>query len=237
MTAFDRLWGRFFGTPHPALVKNREFFDHFDQSKPLSDYDFVVFDTELTGLNRKKDEIVSIGAIRIRDLQLELGHTFHRYIKPTKLDATDSTLIHRITPEMLKKASGPQSVLLEFLEFCGGALLVGHFVGIDMAFLNRTCKEVLGSYVNNPSVDTMRLARGYIERSGGYQLGHTDQSHSYRLEDLAEEFGLPRFRPHDALEDAMQTAYLFLFLVKKMKKGGIKTLKQLYQAGRIWHLM
>ena len=42
----------------------------------------------------------------------------------------------------------------------------------------------------------------------------------------------PKFKPHDALEDALQTAYLFLFLVKKMKSGGIRTLRDLYQAGR-----
>ncbi len=237
MRWLQELWGGLFRKPHPAILKNRELFADFDQSRPLVEYDFVVFDTELTGLNKRKDEIISIGAVKIINLHIELSSAFHKLIRPQKLDSTDSTLIHRITPEQLRNASPAIDVLPEFIEFCGNALLVGHFVGIDMAFLNKTCKKVLGGYIQNPSVDTMRLARGYIEGKGVYGYGQTDQSVSYRLENLTREFNLPCFKPHDALEDAMQTAYLFLFLLKKLKKGGIQTLKQLYQAGRIWHLM
>ncbi len=237
MKVFRELWGSLFRKPHPAILRNREIFQDFDQSLPLSHYDFVVFDTELTGLNKRKDEIVSIGAVRIRNLHIELSSSFYELIRPVTLESTDSTLIHRITPDQLRNARPPEEVLPDFIDFCGNALLVGHFVGIDMTFLNRTCKKTLGGHILNPSVDTMRLARGYIEGRGVYSYGHTDQSISYRLEDLSSRFDLPRFKPHNALEDAMQTAYLFLFFLKKLKKGGIKTLKQLYQAGRIWRLM
>ena len=91
--------------------------------------------------------------------------------------------------------------------------------------------------LSNPSVDTMRLARGYKEALSVDHFGGNDQSESYNLDNLTEEFNLPRFKPHDALEDALQTAYLFLFLVKKLKHGGIRTLKELYLAGRILGLM
>lgn len=237
MRWFRELFAGVFRKPHEAILKNRELFADFDQSRPLSHYDFVVFDTELTGLNKRKDEIISIGAVKIRNLHIELSSAFHELIRPAKLDSTDSTLIHRITPDQLRYAREAAEVLPDFIDFCGDALLVGHFVGIDMFFLNKACKKALGGYIQNPSVDTMRLARGYIEGQRSFDYGHTDQSVSYRLEDLTERFNLPRFKPHDALEDAMQTAYLFLYLIKKMKKGGIQTLKQLYQAGRIWHLM
>lgn len=232
---FLRGW---FRKPHPAILRNREIFASFDQSGPLSGYRFVVFDTELTGLNRRHDEIISIGAVKINDLRIDLNDAFHMYIKPSAhKEYTDSTFIHRITPQQLEKAPEAEEVLPMFLEFCGDALLTGHFVGIDMYFLNKACKKALGGYISNPSVDTMRLARGYKEGRGLYGYGQCDQSESYQLADLTDEFNLPRFKAHDALEDAMQTAYLFLFLIKKMRKGGIQTLKQLYQAGRIWHLM
>ena len=57
---------------------------------------------------------------------------------------------------------------------------------------------------------------------------------SYALSDLAGEFSLPRFPSHEALSDAMQTAYLFLFLVRKLRDGGIVTLRDLFEAGRSW---
>lgn len=208
-------------------------FTSFDQSKPLVEYDFVVVDTELTGLDRKNDEIVSIGAVGIKNLQIDLSCVFHQYVKPKKLAPTEATLIHRITPDQLRIAPDIEEVLPEFIDFIGNSLLVGHHVGLDMSFLNRACQTHLGGTINNPGVDTMRLARGYKRVLLGYYHDMSAvASNSYRLEDLGREFHLPAFEAHDALEDALQTAYLFLFLVKKFRKGGLETLRELYRAGR-----
>jgi len=217
---------------HPVLLENKELFSDFSQSKPLSEYTFVVFDTELTGLKKRRDEIISIGAVRITNLQIELAETFNQYIQPRNLEHTDSTLIHRITPEQLRTMPTLDEVLPEFIRFCGDALLVGHYVALDMNFLNKATRKLLGGTVSNPSVDTMRLAMGFKEAQFMDCYGHCNLSTSYTLNDLSKEFDLPGFKPHDALEDALQTAYLFLYLVKKMKQGRIRTLKDLYQSGR-----
>ncbi len=221
-----------FRKPHPILQKNQELFENFDQGGPLQDYIFVVCDTELTGLNKRKDEIVSIGAVKVIDLQIVLDETFYTLVKPKNIAPSKATLVHRITPEELEKAPPIESVLPDFIEYLDTALLVGHFVSIDVHFLNKACKAFLGGTLSNPNIDTMRLARAYKERKCRASFGHCDMSESYNLDDLADEFGLPRFKPHDALEDALQTAYLFLYLIKKMRTGGVKTLKELYRAGR-----
>ena len=235
---FDRFTSlQWFRRQHPVLINNKKLFVDFNQGRPLHEYTFVVCDTELTGLNRRKDEIISIGAVRIVNLQIELSQTFHQYIRPKNIDPNQATLVHRITPEELKTAPPMEEVLPEFIDFCGNALLVGHFVGIDMHFLGKASQRVLGGMLSNPSIDTMRLARGYEEARCTDFYGSCDQSRSYSLDDLSVEFNLPRFKPHDALEDALQTAYLFLFLIKKFRHGGIRTLKELYLAGRIMGLM
>lgn len=226
-----------FRKPHPVIRKNKRYFDTFSQSRPLSDYTFVSCDTELTGLNRRRDQIIAIGAVKIINLRIELSQVFHQYIRPRHLEHTDSTLIHRITPEQLRAMPPMEDVLPQFIEFCGDALLVGHYIALDMNFLNRAAREVLGGMMSNPSIDTMRLAMGYKEALFMDRYGHGKLSTSYNLNDLSREFKLPEFKPHDALEDALQTAYLFLFLVKKMKKGKIHTLKDLYQAGRNVNMM
>ncbi len=221
-----------FRKPHPVLQKNREMFQDFSQAGSLEEYVFVVCDTELTGLNKRKDEIVSIGAVKVVDLQIVLNDTFYTLVRPKNIAPSKATLVHRITPEELDKAPPIEEVLPKFIEYLDRALLVGHFVSIDVHFLNKACKEFLGGTLSNPNVDTMRLARAYKERKCRAAFGHCDLSESYNLDDLADEFGLPRFKPHDALEDALQTAYLFLYLIKKMHSGGVKTLKDLYRAGR-----
>ena len=226
-----------FRKPHPILIRNKKFFEDFDQSRPLSEYTFVVCDTELTGLNKRRDEIISIGAVKITDLRLELSETFHQYIRPQNLEHTQATLVHRISPEQLRQMPSAEDVLPDFIQYCGNALLVGHYVSLDITFLNRVALKTLGGTLANPTVDTMRLAMGYKRAKFIDSHGYANLSTSYNLNDLTHEFNLPQFKPHDALEDALQTAYLFLYLVKKMKQGRIRTLKDLYEAGRNVNLM
>ena len=218
--------------PHPLLLENNRYFSRFDQSAPLDQYQFVVYDTELTGLNRRKDEIISIGAVRITNLRIDLDATFHRYIRPQNIQHTRATLVHKITPEQLRLASPMEEVLPEFIQFVGTALIVGHFLDLDMHFLNRATRKVLDGTLANPGIDTMRLAQGYNRRRLGYFRDRSAETTSYRLNDLCEQYKIPLFKAHDALQDALQTAYLFLFLVKKFKKGGLVTLRDLYKAGR-----
>ena len=221
-----------FCTQHELIVKNREFFKNFDRTRPLQEYNFVVFDMELTGMKRKKDEIISIGAVKIKNLQIDLGETFHYYIRPQKLDPTEATLVHRITPEQLRKAPPLFEVIQKFVSFVGTDLLVGHYVGLDVGFLNRATEKLLNGTLVNPVIDTMRIAKGYKRVLLGFYHDREDTSHQYSLKNLSSEFNLPVFEAHDALEDAMQTAYLFLFLIKKFKKGGLVSLRDLHQAAR-----
>jgi len=225
-----------FPPPHPLIVRNRDFFAGFDQTRPLTDYTFVVCDTELSGFDRKRDEIISIGAVMIRDLQIDLSATFHQYIRPANTKHTQATLIHRITPQQLIKARPLEEVLPDFIEFVGNSLMVGHYVALDMDFLNRAARKVFDGTLSNPGIDTIRMAQGYRRVLLGHFHEKDTQSYSYALEDLAKEYHLPIFKAHDALEDAMQTAYLFLFLLKKFRKGGLLTLKDIYQAGRVGSL-
>lgn len=228
--------GTWFASPDPLILRNREFFRDFDQSKPLSEYTFVVCDTELTGFDRKHDEIISIGAIVIRDLQIDLGSFFSQYVKPRNLKHTEAILIHRITPGQLADAPSLEEVLPAFVEFIGNGLMVGHFVELDLGFLNRATHKLLGGTLANPAIDTLRMARRYRQMLLGPFCEEDEHSVSYVLEDLAREYHLPSFKPHDALEDAIQTAYLFLYFLKKFRKGGLLTLKDIYQAGRVGSL-
>jgi len=217
----------------PKLAANKKFFANFDQGRPLADFSFVVVDTELTGLNKRKDELISIGAVKISNLQIDLSTLFHQFIKPKEMAHTQATLVHRITPEQLAKAEPAENILPQFVDYIHGSLLVGHHLMLDMHFLNKAAKEIMGGSLSNPGVDTMRMAQGYNRVRLGHYHEHNPLEISYNLDDLGKEYGLPRFKPHDALEDALQTAYLFLYLIKKFRKGGLITLKDIFQSGRV----
>ena len=233
MPLIDKIFG-LWRKAHPVLQENHAYFREFDQTRTLNEYDFVVFDTELTGLNSRKDEIVSIGAVRIRGLRIMMSQNFYVFVKPEGDLPKDSTLIHRITPEQIKNAPSLGAVLEDFVRFCNGSLIVGHYIDLDIGFLNRATRNLLGGTIANPCIDTLRLAQVFREEQWGNYYDQFNYNISFNLSDLAKEYNLPQMDQHDALQDAIQTAYLFLFLVKKLNRGGITTLKDLYMAGRSW---
>ena len=124
----------------PALDENNLLCRELDQNRLLSDYAYTVLDTELTGLSARKEEIVSIGAVRIRGLSIVPGESYSALVRPSIPLPKTSTLIHRITPEAIAEAPPLADVLPGLIEFCKGTLIVGHHVGLDMSFLNRACR-------------------------------------------------------------------------------------------------
>lgn len=224
---FQRLWPE----KHPVLQWNKEIFSGFKRDRPIETYDFVSMDTELTGLNPKKDEIVSIGAVRIHNLRIVVGDNFFSYVRPSGGMPKDSTLVHRITPEQIKNAPELDDVLPAFIQFLGPSVLVGHFIPLDLGFINRASKKVLGGQPKNRWLDTIKLTRGYEETQRHEFFDGVNPGAKYGLTYLAEKYQLPLFAKHDALEDALQTAYLFLFLVRRLRMAGFVTLDDYFLAG------
>jgi DNA polymerase-3 subunit epsilon len=222
------------GPPHPVLLDSLERYRRVDTNVALADCEFTVLDTELTGLDPRHEEIVSIGAVRVRELRIVARETFSVLVEPRKDLPKQSTLIHRITPQQVKDRPRLRHVLPDFLEFVGSSLIVGHHVGLDMAFLNRALDAVYGVKLENPCLDTLRMAQIYRAEHWENYYDRYALNVSYALSDLSAEWALPRFPAHNALFDAMQTAYLFLFLIRKIKGGRLATLNDLYRAGRNW---
>ena len=218
----------------PSLDENNRLCRELDQNRPLTDYVYTVLDTELTGLSARKEEIVSVGAVRVRGLAIAPGESFSSLVRPNIPLPKVSTLIHRITPEAIALAPPLEEVLPGLVEFCKGTLIVGHHIGLDMSFLNRACRRHHGQPLANPCLDTMRMAMLWREKRSPSHYERFSLNISYVLTDLAEEFDLPRFTAHDALGDALQTAYLFVYLAKKIARNTPLTLKELFRAGQSW---
>lgn len=221
-------------TALPCMQDNNALARAMNQDQALDAYVYTVVDTELTGLSARKEEIVSLAAVRVQGLRIVPGEFVYTLVRPAIPLPKISTLIHRLTPELLVDAPALHEVLPEFIEFCRGTLLVGHHIGLDMRFINRACQRLYGQRLANPCLDTMRMAMLWRDRNRSSQYEQFDTRISYTLADLAEEFGLPRFPAHNALGDALQTAYLFIYLARKTARTTPLTLRELYRAGQRW---
>ena len=203
-----------------------------DCDRPLEKSRLVVFDTELTGLNPRRDQIVSIGAVMVENLRIIPDQSFYSIVRPKGFEkASAATFIHRITPENLIEAPPIKDVLNKFMKFCGNSILVGHQLQIDRPFILKACKHVAGYPMTNAFVDTIQLARRCRTKLFQSASNMPDQDASYNLGLLALRLGLPLFPSHDALGDSLQTSYLLLKLLCLLKSEGISTCRELCVLG------
>jgi DNA polymerase III subunit epsilon len=201
-----------------------------DEISPITEVPYVVVDTELTGLDERKDSIVSIGAVCMTGGRIELGNMFYRLVSPRTALTAQSVVIHEITPSDVMAEPGIESVFDEFLEFCGAAVLVGHFISIDLNFLNREMMRIRGTEISNPALDTFSIYEWLRKRNLPHACFET-RPDGYQLFDIAKCFGIPVNRAHNAINDAFATAQLFQRFFPLLDEAGVSDIKDLLRRG------
>ncbi len=121
-------------------------------------------------------------------------------------------------------------VLATFLDYVGGAVLVGHCLAIDLAFLNREARRVAGTPLPQPAVDTLSVYGWLRHRSPRPGL-HRPTLAGLSLFDLARLFDIPVEEGHTALGDAYITAQLFQRFLPLLAEAGVRDLKGLLRVG------
>jgi DNA polymerase-3 subunit epsilon len=139
----------------------------------------------------------------------------------------------RITPEQLRQAAPLESVLPDFFSFVGDDIIVGHFIGMDMDFISRAATSNAAGHTRQPSCGHHAAGR-HLQKTGDGQISRKQRFGFGRvnLQRLTEEFDIFSFNAHDALEDALQTAYPFLFPCEKVATRGVVTLADYRRAGQ-----
>lgn len=202
-----------------------------DEHTLISDVRYVVVDTELTGLDEKRDSIVSIGAVRMTGGKIGIGDTFYRLVSPrTELTAA-SVVIHEITPSDVVTSPVIGPVLEEFLGFCGADVLVGHFISIDLAFLNREMRRLRNAAIRNRVVDTFSIYEWLRKRGRSRDCFATPLT-GYGLYDIARCFGVPVNGAHNAIMDAYATAQLFQRFLPLLAEAGAGNIGELLKIGK-----
>lgn len=197
---------------------------------PVQDMQAVVVDTELTGLDRKRDSIISIGAVKMAGGRVEIGRTFYQLVNPRMRMNAQVVLVHEITPAEVQEKPEIGPVLHEFIEFCGKDIVIGHYISLDLAFINRELKKTSGGKLPNPALDTSSLM--HFWRSNSPNQGHGSFTPKrFELVEIAKELGIKVQGAHNALMDAFMTAQVFQRLLPRLQALGIKTLGDLLRVG------
>ena len=203
-----------------------------EKNTPVKRCPFVVFDTELSGLDPKKDFIVSIGAIKMTGGTIHMSKELYRLIRPAGEMTKESVEIHGITPGELERKETLGSVLPDFLEFIQDSVLVGHFVHIDLRFVNRALKDIYNLKLANPAVDTHSIHEWLYENGAEFNKHYSGASPKTDLFSVSQRYGISIDTAHNALNDAFVTAQLFQKFLYFLHEDGMETLKDLLEIGR-----
>ena len=197
------MFEKLFRNWNKRRLKDERYAFLFDESP---NDEVVVFDTETTGLNPKKDEILSIGAVKIKNDKIITSEKFSCFVKPTKFVSEESIKIHQIRNIDLEGAIEAREAIEQFLAFIGSRTLVGYYLEFDVAMVNKYVKSYLGITLPNPQIEVSGLYHDKkIKRI-------PDGVIDLRFDVMMHELGLPLFGKHDSFNDAIMTALMYVKL-------------------------
>ena len=186
-------------------LTNDDYLFLFEQS---TEEEFVSFDCETTGLNIKKDEILSMGAVKIIKDKIQLSESFERFLMPIHSISEESIKIHHIRPCDMENTIEAKQAIEEFLHFLGNRTIVGYYIAFDIAMINRYLKKIIGTTLPNKSIE---LSSMYYKR---YQKKSSHEFVDLKFDSIMASLNLPRLGQHDALNDAVMSAMMYLKLKK-----------------------
>ena len=197
-------------------------------STPLEEVRFVVLDTETTGLDHRRDHVVSFGALRVRGGVLDIASAVDWRVRTKLPSPEESIIVHGVLNAELEHGLPPASFAERLTAYIGADVIVGYRPGFDMAMLNRLIGAHTGGRLDNPTLDIFEM---------GMRVDHPLKSgfinpEPYGFDALCRRYGLETPERHTAIGDAYTTSLLLVKLLHRLREAGIATLGDLLRPYR-----
>lgn len=219
------LWSRLLGPDHarrraldqapPGPLRDLLAQPWPDKHNRCRDTELVALDLEATGLNPQQDQMVSVGLVQISDMSIHLDSALHQLIRTEGPMPEGSAVIHQVTDDQAASGLPLREVLPIILQRLTGHVLVAHHAWVEQSFLSLACERLYGAPLVLPTICTQALAQRLMGNRNQFA-----QHSNLRLFNLRHYYGLPRYKAHNALSDALATAELFLALAADIQPNG-----------------
>ena len=181
-----------------------------DPDLPLEQLRLLAIDLETTGLDSRKDHVLSVGYVAVDGLSITLGAAGGAVVR-ADVEVGQSAVVHGLTDDALAAGEELADVLPKVLEAFRGRVMLAHFAGIEQRFLTAACRRLYGHEATITVVDTFELQRRITTAA----FRHVREG-ALRLDTSRAHFRLPRYRAHEALTDALACAELYLAQVHQL---------------------
>ncbi|TBW39191.1 3'-5' exonuclease [Siculibacillus lacustris] len=167
----------------------------------------VSVDCETTGFDTRKDDVISIAAIRIAANRIVTSSAFEAVVRPEAAMRADAIRVHQLRAVDVEAGRPMAEVLPEFLDFVGGRPLVGYWIDYDVTMLDRSVRAAYGFGLPNRRIEVSSLYYDLKYRGAppGTQIDLTFAA-------ISRDLGLRQLPLHDAFNDALTAAEMYVLL-------------------------
>lgn len=183
--------------------------------------EYAALDFETTGLDHRRDAIVSFGVVPVRGGRVVIGEAVHELVRPNVPSSPESMRVHGILPGDLANARSLPEAAETLRRALDGRFLITWFASVEIAFLRRMYGG-RRSWINQ-TIDVRQMV---------IELERLSQDVRQSLSSAAEHYGVPVANPHEALDDAMVTAQLFLVVAARLEARGSLSTRRLLSLTR-----
>lgn len=170
----------------------------------MVDAPILAVDLECTSLDLAAARILSVGHVPIDRQRVDLAAARYLVVN-AGAEATGNVAVHGLTDDVIGTGAPLERAVEQVLQACAGRVLLAHHARIETTLLSRACQVLYGAPWHPPVIDTMVLERRILRRGAD----RPDRA-GVDLATARERYGLPRYRSHHALTDAVACAELFL---------------------------
>lgn len=210
----------------PAFLESylRHFERTYTDETPSDQVRFILLDSETTGLDPRKDRLITIGAVSVIAGDIILEDVFDSLLQLEFNSA--AVTVHGVTRQESREGVEEPEALEQFLAYLKDGVIVGHHIGHDVSTLNAGYERHWGFELKNRSLDTMDLTLN-LERDGAFAGEAAIED--FTLDGLCSRFGVIPHDRHTAWGDAFITAQVFQRLLRLASRHGRTTLGSLME--------
>jgi len=187
--------------------------------RTLEQLSFAVLDTESTGLDAKKDRLLSMAAVRVEGLMVKPGDSFATMVRSN--DPGAAVAIHGITAAATQEGLDEGEALQALEAWRGDSIWVGHHIVHDLAFLRE---------IERRGGPALRVAKLLDTRDLALRLERPEhpKPDDFGLDALCKRYKIPVEERHTAAGDALATALLLVVLLRGLEERGVRTVGELF---------